>query len=254
MEKRARARLVVVVAAALLLGCAGQRVQQQEPKQETRETTRMAQREAMTTDLARTTVSRPGIRDERVLAAVAAVQRHRFVPPDVAPRAYGDHPLPIGHGQTISQPWIVARMTELLRPARDDVVLEVGTGSGYQAAVLAELVRHVYTIEIVEPLAAGAAAALSSAGYTNVTVRAGDGYQGWPEHAPFDGIVVTAAPDHVPEPLVEQLAEGGRLVLPIGPAWGIQTLRTYEKVGDSLVLIDSVLVRFVPLTGEHGSE
>ncbi len=252
--------MVVVAAAALLVGCAGQRaqqqetVQQQETTQETRETTRMAEREAMTADLARSSFSRTGIRDERVLAAVRAVERHRFVPKDVSARAYGDHPLPIGHGQTISQPWIVARMTELLEPRLDDVVLEVGTGSGYQAAVLAELVRHVYTIEIVEPLAARAEAALSEQGYTNVTVRAGDGYKGWPEHAPFDGILVTAAPDHVPQPLVDQLAQGGRLVLPVGPAWGIQMLQTYEKRGDALALIDSVPVRFVPLTGEHGSE
>lgn len=224
------------------------------PEDKTVTDDRSAERTQLVRALAADTGWRRGIRDKRVLDAVGAVPRHRFVPARVAGDAYLDQPLPIGHGQTISQPWIVARMTELLQPKPDDVVLEVGTGSGYQAAVLSPLVKHVYTIEIVEPLATRAAADLKAAGYANVTVRAGDGYKGWPEHAPFAGIIVTAAPDHVPQPLIDQLAEGGRLVLPVGPAWGVQELRTYVKKDGALALIDTLPVRFVPLTGEHGAD
>lgn len=157
-----------------------------------------------------------GIRDERVLAAMRRVPRERFVPASLRDAAYADRPLPIGHDQTISQPFIVGYMTELLGLTAESRVLEVGTGSGYQAAVLAELAREVYTIEIVEALAAGAGAVLAQLGYDNVHTRTGDGYQGWSEAGPFDAIVVTAAPDHVPQPLVDQLAVGGRLVIPVG--------------------------------------
>jgi protein-L-isoaspartate(D-aspartate) O-methyltransferase len=191
------------------------------------------------------------IKDRRVLAAMRAVPRHLFVPPAWAADAYQDRPLPIGHGQTISQPYIVALMTELLRPAPRDRALEVGTGSGYQAAVLASLVAHVYTIEIVPALARDAEARLKQLDRDNVTVRAGDGYGGWPEHAPFDIIVVTAAPDRVPEPLLQQLRPGGRLVVPVGSRFGIQELLLLEKESSGAVRTTRVApVRFVPLLRE----
>lgn len=188
-----------------------------------------------------------GIADPRVLAALRAVPRHRFVPADQAARAYADHPLPIGHRQTISQPYIVAFMTEALGLQPGEKVLEIGTGSGYQAAVLAALGCRVFSIEIVEPLAARAEATLRELGY-EVSVRAGDGYRGWPEAAPFDAVLVTAAPDHVPQPLVDQLRDGGRMILPVGDA--VQELVLLRKeAGD--VRREAVLpVRFVPMTGE----
>ena len=195
---------------------------------------------------------RPPVRDDLVISAMEKVERHLFVPEDVREWAYRDSPLRIGWRQTISQPYIVALMTELAEPDPEDRVLEVGTGSGYQAAVLAEIVEHVYTIEIVEPLGLRAAAALDAAGCENVTTRIGDGYAGWPDEAPFDAIVVTAAPDHVPEPLVEQLATGGRLVLPVGPDGGRQELVVLEKQADGTVERTRVIpVRFVPLTRER---
>ncbi len=191
--------------------------------------------------------------DERVMAAMATVPREEFVPYAARPFAFADGPLPIGHGQTISQPFIVALMTDLVAPTANSVILEVGTGSGYQAAILAEVVKQVYSLEIVEALATEAKERLERLGYANVTVRHGDGYQGWPEHAPFDGIVVTAAAPHVPPPLVEQLKIGGRLVIPVGrPGWE-QDLRVVEKLADGSVRSRSVLpVAFVPLTGGHG--
>jgi protein-L-isoaspartate(D-aspartate) O-methyltransferase len=170
------------------------------------------------------------------------------VPTDVRGLAYADHPLPIGQGQTISQPYIVAFMTEKLDAKPTDRVLEIGTGSGYQAAVLAELVAYVYTIEIVDPLARRAAADLKRLGYTNVTVRAGDGYQGWPEAAPFDAVIVTCAPDHVPQPLVDQLKQGGRMIIPVGPA-NDQSLYLLEKKGTKVERRAILPVRFVPMTG-----
>lgn len=189
---------------------------------------------------------------DNVIAALRKVPRHRFVPAALAAQAYENRPLPIGAGQTISQPFIVALMTDLTRPARGDRVLEVGTGSGYQAAVLAECVERVYTIEIVPALGARAAAVLKELGYTNVETRIGDGYRGWPEAAPFDAIVVTAAPDHVPQPLVDQLKPGGRLVIPVGTQLGGQDLLLVEKSHDGKALKRSVLpVRFVPLTRER---
>ncbi len=196
---------------------------------------------------------RPAVKDPAVLAAMKKVERHRFVPEAWRASSYEDTPLPIGHDQTISQPYIVALMTELLKPQPDHVILEVGTGSGYQAAVLGEIVKHVYSIEIVEPLAKRAKADLAAAGYANVTVKAGDGYVGWPEHGPFDGIIVTAAPDHVPQPLIDQLKTGGRLVVPVGPdSWTGQELMVLVKKADGTVEKTVVMpVRFVPLTGEH---
>lgn len=187
----------------------------------------------------------------RVLRAMATVQRHRLVPAALAAQAYDDRPLPIGHGQTISQPYIVALMTQLAEVSAGDRVLEIGTGSGYQAAVLAELADRVYTIEIVAALAARAARDLRALGYDNIEVRAGDGYAGWPEQAPFDAIVVTAAPERVPAPLLEQLKPGGRLVIPVGPIHAAQELRVLEKRDDGSVSERSVApVRFVPLTGD----
>jgi protein-L-isoaspartate(D-aspartate) O-methyltransferase len=189
------------------------------------------------------------ITDGRVLDVMGKVPRHLFVPPDQRPWAYNDYPLPIGAGQTISQPYIVALMTQLARPAKGARALDVGTGSGYQAAVLAELVDRVYSIEILCSLADSARGRLKSLGYWNVEVRCGDGYRGWPERAPFDVILVAAAPDHVPEPLVQQLAPGGRMVLPVGKA--DQELVIIEKAKDGKIRRRNVLpVRFVPMTGE----
>ncbi|HWN83225.1 MAG TPA: protein-L-isoaspartate(D-aspartate) O-methyltransferase [Candidatus Udaeobacter sp.] len=196
-----------------------------------------------------TTIVARGVRDSLVLAAMRRVPRHRFVPESWASAAYADQPLPIGEDQTISQPYIVALMTELLRLRPGDKVLEIGTGSGYQAAVLAEITPQVYSIEILAPLAERAAATLHALGYDSVRVRAGDGYQGWPEAAPFDAIIVTAAPDHVPHPLKDQLAPGGRLVLPVGDE--LQELRRITRAQDGTFTDESVIpVRFVPMTGE----
>jgi protein-L-isoaspartate(D-aspartate) O-methyltransferase len=187
-----------------------------------------------------------------VRRALETVPRERFVPPQFYSRAYENRPLPIGHDQTISQPFIVALMTELLDPRPTDVMLEVGTGSGYQAAVLAACVRKVYSIEIVAPLAQQARAALDAAGVRNVETRVGDGYRGWPEAAPFDGIIVTAAPDHVPPALVEQLKPGGRLVIPVGPTLSGQDLLLIRKDADGrAVTRGTIPVRFVPLTRER---
>ncbi len=189
-----------------------------------------------------------GVRDPRVLAALRKVPRHELVPEAQRSYAYEDRPLPIGHGQTISQPYIVAIMTEHLDLQGDERVLEVGTGSGYQAAVLGELAKEVYSIEIVEPLAERAGKDLARLGYPQIQVRHGDGYRGWPEHAPFDAIIVTAAPDHVPQPLVEQLAEGGRLVIPVG-RWA-QDLLLVTRDAKGVHEQRLIGVRFVPMTGE----
>ena len=188
------------------------------------------------------------ITDERVLAAMRKVPQHRFVPDRELRFAYADTPLPIGEGQTISQPYIVALMTQLVRPTENDRALEIGTGSGYQAAVLAELVDHVFTIELEPTLAADAQRILQELSYRNVTTRVGDGYAGWPQHAPFDIIIVTAAPDHLPQPLLDQLKPGGRMVVPVGPKHGTQQLRLMEKdASGRLRTIDISPVRFVPL-------
>lgn len=190
--------------------------------------------------------------DPRVMAAIARVPRHEFVPAEQRPHAYANRPLPIGHGQTISQPYIVALMSDLIKPQADDVVLELGTGSGYQAAMLAELTGQVYSIEIIEALGSQAAARLSRLGYDNVTTRIGDGYYGWEEHAPFDAIVVTAAASHVPPPLVAQLKPGGRMVIPVGSRFLTQQLVLIEKdPGGQLITRQILPVKFVPLTGEH---
>jgi protein-L-isoaspartate(D-aspartate) O-methyltransferase len=189
-----------------------------------------------------------GIKNPRVLDAMRQVPRHELVPKELRSLAYRDSPLPIGYGQTISQPFIVAFMTEQLDPKPENRVLEIGTGSGYQAAVLSPLVAEVYTIEIVEPLAKRATADLKRLGYTNVHVKAGDGYKGWPEHAPFDAIIVTCAPDRVPPALVEQLKEGGRMVIPVGDGQN-QLLYLMEKKEGKITQRAVLPVRFVPMTG-----
>lgn len=192
---------------------------------------------------------RQPIRDKRVLEAMRFVPRHEFIPRGQRRYAYYDSPLPIGRGQTISQPYIVALMTELVRPKPEDRILEIGTGSGYQAAVLAVMVKEVYTIEIVKPLARRAESDLKRLGYTNVHVLAGDGYRGWPDKAPFDGVIVTAAPERIPQPLLDQLKEGGRLVIPVGPM-SYQELVVIHKTERGPFREAVIPVRFVPMTGE----
>jgi protein-L-isoaspartate(D-aspartate) O-methyltransferase len=195
-----------------------------------------------------------GIQDHAVLAAMRRIPRHRFVPVYYSAFAYNDGPLPIGHGQTISQPFVVALMSTALALQDAKKVLEIGTGSGYQAAVLAEIVPHVFTIEIVEPLATEAAQTLAELGYRNIHTRVGDGYHGWPEEAPFDAIIVTASSEHVPQPLLDQLAVGGRLILPVGKAFQeLQELVLYRRTKDGYERTRLSLVRFVPLTRKDQS-
>lgn len=202
------------------------------------------QRDAMVV----TQIESRGVKDSLVLAAMRKVPRHLFVPENLLDVAHSDGPLPIGEAQTISQPYIVALMTELLDLKVGAKVLEIGTGSGYQAAILAEIASEVYTIEIIENLADRAESALRSMGYQNITVRCGDGYQGWEEHAPFDGIMVTAAPDHIPQPLVDQLKMGARLVIPVGDMF--QELIVVTRTEKGIVKQGVIPVRFVPMTGE----
>lgn len=193
-----------------------------------------------------------GVTDARVLAAMRRVPRHRFLPDEESEDAYGDYPLPIGHGQTISQPFIVAYMTEALKLKPGEKVLEIGTGSGYQAAVLAELGMQVFSIEIVEPLARFAKEKLQQTGYDQVHVRAGDGYQGWPEESPFEAIILTAAPEHIPQPLLEQLAVGGRMILPVGGY--AQDLVLIQRTEEGYQRKTLLPVRFVPMTGQAESD
>jgi protein-L-isoaspartate(D-aspartate) O-methyltransferase len=194
------------------------------------------------------------ITDQDVLAAMERVPREEFVLEDDRRQAYADHPLPIGYGQTISQPYIVALMTQLLRLTRQSRVLEVGTGSGYQAAILAELCAEVYTVEIIPALANQARERLRRLHYNNVHVKHGDGYYGWPEHAPYDAIIVTAAAEHIPPPLIEQLKDGGRLVIPIGPVGDYQNLYLVQKAGEKTITERVTGVVFVPLTGGHSGK
>ncbi len=209
------------------------------------------ERAALVQTLTKPVFGRTPVRSIRVLEAVQAVPRHEFVPTDLQAHAYKDQPLPIGHQQTISQPYIVAIMTEALQLQPTDSVLEIGTGSGYQAAVLALLVEQVYTIEIVPELGRNAKTKLGELGYDNVVVRIGDGYKGWPDHAPFDCIIVTAAPDHVPQPLIDQLKVGGRMIIPVGPERDTQELLLITRTEDGQISEDRIeLVRFVPMTGE----
>jgi len=203
---------------------------------------------AMREKMVESQIKSRGVRDPRVLSAMLKVERHLFVPKEFRNSAYSDQPLPIGEGQTISQPYIVALMTELLELKGGERVLEVGTGSGYQAAILAELAAEVYTIEIVEKLASSAKKVLLESGYQNIKVKAGDGYLGWPEAAPFDAIIVTCAPDHIPEPLLDQLKEKGRMVVPVGTY--SQELKKIVKKSGKIETTDITPVIFVPMTGE----
>jgi len=200
-------------------------------------------------DMIEIQIKRRGIKDEHLLNAMFKVKRHLFVPAHLQNLAYSDGPLPIGEGQTISQPYIVAIMTALLNLEGDEKVLEIGTGSGYQAAILAELAKEVYTIEIVETLASHSKKILKDFGYENITVKCGDGYRGWEEYAPFDAIIVTCAPPYIPQPLLDQLAEGGRMVIPVGTFW--QELKLLEKVNAQIKTSSIIPVRFVPMTGEE---
>lgn len=211
-----------------------------------------AELKARRDDMVDAHIRQRGVADPRVLDAMRLVPRERFVPAELASRAYEDNPLPIGYGQTISQPYVVAYMTEALGVEPGHKVLEIGTGSGYQAAVLARLGREIFTIEIIPQLARSAEAVLRDAGYTNVHVREGDGYAGWPEQAPFDRIMVTAAPAEVPAPLLDQLAVGGRLVIPVGPPGGVQYVTVIEKTEKGNVERRTLPVQFVPFTRGRG--
>jgi len=202
--------------------------------------------------MVREQIAARGISDPGVLASMAAVRRHLFIDPSKADIAYSDRPIPIGHGQTISQPFIVALMTELLSLDSTDVVFELGTGSGYQAAVLSRLVSKVFTMEIIEPLGKAAAERINKLGYKNVMVQVGDGYYGLPEEAPFDAIIVTAAAGHIPPPLINQLKPGGKMAIPVGSVFFVQNLMLVEKDSMGNVTTENVLpVRFVPLTGSR---
>ncbi len=230
----------------ILTGC-GCGASKEAKRPENQMTRFMAERKQMVDDQ----IAAPGrgVTNQRVLRAMASVPRHEFVPDSQRQSAYSDGPLPIGYGQTISQPYVVAFMTEQLDPQPTDRVLEIGTGSGYQAAVLAEVVQEVYSLEIIQPLAKRAQTDLQRLGYTNVLVRAGDGFQGWPEKAPFDAIIVTCAPEDIPQPLVQQLKEGGRLIIPVGPT-DDQSLYLLEKQDGKIERQAVLPVRFVPMTGQ----
>ncbi len=257
LEQAARFKARWLPAAALIAVCvccgtagrdgsqaSGNASASNEPERTTEEEWLLAERSRMV----ERDIAGRGVRDPLVLEAMRQVPRHRFVPQQMKLQAYADHPLPIGQEQTISQPYIVALMTELAELSPTDRVLEVGTGSGYQAAVLAEIVDQVYSIEIVEELSRSATKRLSDLGYENVETRVGDGYRGWPEQAPFDAILVTAAPPEVPEPLVEQLKVGGKMVIPVGRR--AQELMVIEKTEAGVRRQRSIPVRFVPMTGE----
>jgi protein-L-isoaspartate(D-aspartate) O-methyltransferase len=201
--------------------------------------------------MVRSQIEGRGVTDRDVLRVMEKVPRHEFVPDDYLDQAYEDHPLPIGYGQTISQPYMVAAMTELLKLASSSRVLEIGTGSGYQAAILGELAAEVYTIEIIPELCEQARERLARLGYMQIQVKCADGYYGWEEHAPYDAIIVTCAPDHIPQPLVSQLADGGRMVVPVGPPGAYQVLWLVERRGQETKTERIMGVAFVPLTGGH---
>jgi protein-L-isoaspartate(D-aspartate) O-methyltransferase len=241
-----RARLRALSFLCLAAATACRPAQEKQPKVRSEQADDDSARRAR---MVETQIVARGVRDPRVLAAMRKVPRHLFVEPSQRASAYEDHPLPIAGQQTISQPYIVALMSELLSLTPDSRVLEIGTGSGYQSAVLGELAREVYSIEIIPDLARSAAEKLQTLGYTNVIVRQGDGYRGWREKAPFDAIIVTAAPPRIPEPLLDQLAPGGRMVIPVGGFF--QELKVFTKAPDGSVSEKDIIpVRFVPMTGE----
>jgi protein-L-isoaspartate(D-aspartate) O-methyltransferase len=255
-------RLLAILVVGLVAGCTTDRMQQTPPtntpapaagptESSSADQAYAAAREQMVEQ----GIRGMGVTDETILAVMRTVPRHRFVPAEWLAQAYENHPLPIGYGQTISQPFIVALMTEAAAVDAGDRVLEIGTGSGYQAAVLAELVDHVFTVEIIGPLAERADTTLAELGYENITVRHADGYYGWEEEAPFDAIVVTAAPDHIPQPLVAQLKVGGNMIIPVGPAGGYQTLWRVTKVSEDEVRTEDLGgVAFVPFTREEPAQ
>jgi len=236
-------RLLFGIVLVSLPGCAHQTASEEPAVQRASSESFVQQRRQLVDQL-----KAEGITNQNVLDALLKVPRHKFVPASSRHLAYGNHPLPIGHGQTISQPFIVAYMTEAAEIAANEKVLEIGTGSGYQAAVLAELAKQVYTIEIIPELAEGARAVLRELGYKNVEVKTGNGYAGWPEHAPFDAIVVTAAPDQVPQALVDQLAVKGKMVVPVGS--GFQQMVIITKTESGVVERRTIPVAFVPMTGK----
>ncbi len=243
LYNRIKGVLVMVTVLSLLSGCGRELKEEGTDKGKQKAFTQARE------EMVNNQIVKRGIKDKRLLKAMLKVERHRFVPEKMQSFAYIDRPLPIGEEQTISQPYIVALMTELLQLEGDEKVLEIGTGSGYQAAILAELCKEVYTIEILEPLAKQAEKLLKNLGYENITVKCGDGYLGWEEHAPFDAIIVTCAPPHIPEPLIDQLAEGGRMVIPVGTY--IQELKLLKKLNGKIEIISTVPVMFVPMTGDE---
>jgi protein-L-isoaspartate(D-aspartate) O-methyltransferase len=245
MVKKSRKIIFLPLMIFILMGGCGEVVK--EEKKDAKKTFLQKRKEMVEKQ-----IEKRGISDERVLDAMLRVERHRFVPEKLKEFAYIDRPLPIGEGQTVSQPYIVALMTQLLELEGDEKVLEIGTGSGYQAAILAELASQVYTIEILEPLASRAEKLLKDLGYNNITVKCGDGYAGWEEYAPFDAIIVTCAPPKIPQPLIDQLAEGGRMVIPVGEY--VQELKLLRKKKSEIVIVDTIPVMFVPMTGEGVKE
>ena len=253
---RENAHIMALLLTLLLLGCTAPEVREEGVKKEQVEPSKTSlpgEDPSFTSARRHMVEAHLGARDigdARVLDAMGAIPRQEFVPADLRGAAYEDHPLPIGEGQTISQPYVVALMTQTLRLQGDEKVLEIGTGSGYQAAVLAELVDEVYTIEILPSLAESAGARLERLGYDNVAVKNADGYFGWEEHAPFDAIMITAAADHIPSPLIGQLGDGGRLIIPLGSTKYYQTLTLLNKEGGEIEAEYLINVRFVPMTGE----
>jgi protein-L-isoaspartate(D-aspartate) O-methyltransferase len=232
-------RILILTLFAVTASCTGQN-------------TNVSNWEKQRGDLVENSIKGQGVYDREVLAAMQKVPRHQFVPVEYQSMSYWDRPLPIGDGQTISQPSLVAMMTELLELKRKDKVLEIGTGSGYQAAILGELVDSVFTIEIIETLGIRASNLLEHLGYTNIYLKIGDGYKGWPEHAPFDAIIVTCAPSAIPAPLQEQLAEGGRMIIPVGEENTVQELVLIRKKKGKLLEENIIPVRFVPMLREDG--
>ena len=243
-------KLLLIIIILISAGCIDAGVNDTAQKQTPADTTSSSYYAARKAMVENQMISR-GIHEKDIINALLKVERHLFVPEHLRGRAYGDFPLPIGEGQTISQPYIVAFMTQVLNLKRTDKVLEIGTGSGYQAAVLGELSDNVYTIEINEPLGKRAKKLLKDLGYTNIMVKIGDGYKGWKEHAPFDAIIVTCAPTHVPGPLKEQLKEGGRMIIPVGESYD-QKLLYIRKINNELKQQSEFPVRFVPMVDTEG--